>query len=122
MIERFRDHAANERTYLAWVRTAVTVMGFGLVVERLDWGSGSARAGPALSYAAGGLVVTGTLLILAASIRFLLTRRRIARGAPEGPPGLLLDVLLAGVLVLLLSAVAFYSLQFAGWPGDPPAP
>ena len=44
MIERFRDHAANERTYLAWVRTAVTVMGFGLLVERL--GGGSAAADP----------------------------------------------------------------------------
>lgn len=35
MIRNFADHSANERTYLAWVRTAVAIMGFGFVVERL---------------------------------------------------------------------------------------
>jgi putative membrane protein len=29
MIERYSDHAANERTFLAWVRTALAVMAFG---------------------------------------------------------------------------------------------
>jgi putative membrane protein len=36
MIENFRDHAANERTYLAWIRTAVALMGFGFVIEKFD--------------------------------------------------------------------------------------
>jgi putative membrane protein len=28
MIKRYSDHAANERTFLAWVRTAIAVMAF----------------------------------------------------------------------------------------------
>jgi putative membrane protein len=32
---RIRDHLANERTYLAWMRTAVGLMGFGVVILRL---------------------------------------------------------------------------------------
>lgn len=32
---RTRDHLANERTYLAWVRTAVALLGFGILVLRL---------------------------------------------------------------------------------------
>jgi uncharacterized membrane protein YidH (DUF202 family) len=36
MIERYSDHAANERTFLAWVRTAIAVMAFGFLVERFD--------------------------------------------------------------------------------------
>ncbi len=36
MIARFSDHAANERTYLAWVRTAIAVMAFGFLVEKFD--------------------------------------------------------------------------------------
>ena len=36
MIERYRDHAANERTFLAWIRTAIAVMAFGFLVERFD--------------------------------------------------------------------------------------
>ena len=36
MIRNFRDHAANERTFLAWVRTAIAVMAFGFLIERFD--------------------------------------------------------------------------------------
>ena len=34
---RVRDHLANERTYLAWMRTAVALMGFGVVIVRLRY-------------------------------------------------------------------------------------
>ena len=34
MIRNYTDHAANERTFLAWVRTAVAIVGFGLAVAR----------------------------------------------------------------------------------------
>src|ERR1700726_2831794 len=36
MIERYGDHAANERTFLAWVRTAIAIMAFGFLVEKFD--------------------------------------------------------------------------------------
>ena len=36
MIKHFSDHAANERTYLAYLRTGLALMGFGFVVERFD--------------------------------------------------------------------------------------
>src|ERR1700742_4274142 len=36
MINRYSDHAANERTFLAWVRTAIAVMAFGFLIERFD--------------------------------------------------------------------------------------
>lgn len=32
---RVRDHLANERTYLAWMRTGISLMGFGVVIVRL---------------------------------------------------------------------------------------
>jgi putative membrane protein len=31
---RVRDHLANERTYLAWMRTAIALMGFGVLIAR----------------------------------------------------------------------------------------
>jgi len=34
---RARDHLANERTYLAWIRTAVAFLGIGIVVVRLRY-------------------------------------------------------------------------------------
>jgi len=35
-IKNFRDHAANERTFLAWIRTAIAIMAFGFLLERFD--------------------------------------------------------------------------------------
>jgi putative membrane protein len=36
MIRGYSDHAANERTFLAWVRTAIAVIAFGLVIEKFN--------------------------------------------------------------------------------------
>jgi putative membrane protein len=36
MIAHFSDHTANERTFLAWVRTAIAVMAFGFLVAKFD--------------------------------------------------------------------------------------
>lgn len=33
--DRVRDHLANERTYLAWMRSAIALMGFGIVIVRI---------------------------------------------------------------------------------------
>lgn len=32
---RTREHLSNERTYLAWIRIAIAMMGFGVVIVRL---------------------------------------------------------------------------------------
>jgi Domain of unknown function (DUF202) len=37
MIINFREHAANERTFLDRVRTAIAVIAFGFFVERFDF-------------------------------------------------------------------------------------
>jgi len=34
-LNRIRDHLANERTYLSWIRSAIAFMGFGVVIVRL---------------------------------------------------------------------------------------
>jgi putative membrane protein len=33
-ISHARDHMANERTFLAWIRTSIGIMAFGFVVEK----------------------------------------------------------------------------------------
>jgi hypothetical protein len=32
----YGDHAANERTFLSWVRTAIAVIAFGFVIEKFN--------------------------------------------------------------------------------------
>src|SRR3984957_17740184 len=36
MIGGYSDHAANERTFLAWVRTGIAVVAFGVVIEKFN--------------------------------------------------------------------------------------
>jgi uncharacterized membrane protein YidH (DUF202 family) len=36
MIKSYTDHAANERTFLAWLRTGVAVIAFGFLIDRFD--------------------------------------------------------------------------------------
>lgn len=94
---RARDQLANERTFLAWVRTGLGLVGLGVVVERL----GAARAHGGLL--AAGFIVLGTIVLLYGYARYraveaLLVTGRF-RAAHRGPLGLL-------VLCLLLAAAA----------------
>ncbi|MCB1506087.1 MAG: DUF202 domain-containing protein [Hyphomicrobiaceae bacterium] len=36
MIKHYTDHAANERTFLAWIRTGITITVFGFVIEKFE--------------------------------------------------------------------------------------
>jgi putative membrane protein len=36
MIRGYSDHAANERTFLAWVRTGIAVIAFGFLIEKFN--------------------------------------------------------------------------------------
>jgi len=119
MIQRYSDHAANERTFLAWVRTAIAVMAFGFLVERFDLFlqiAGQTLARRALS-PAGQIVgnVAGLLLIaLGASVIVLaITRFRrtaIAIDSDQMLPGTgqRLDVGLAALLAVLGCALFVY--------------
>jgi|WetSurMetagenome_2_1015567.scaffolds.fasta_scaffold494390_1 putative membrane protein len=118
MIQHYTDHAANERTYLAWVRTAIAVMAFGFVVERFDVFLKLARASMAphgrwlsstLGEAAGiGLMAAGMVMVILATIRFLRTRSEIDDPAPRLGEGSRLDLALAAMLLLLGGALMTY--------------
>jgi len=66
-----RDHLANERTFLAYVRTSLAMVGFGFVIARLDPRS-------VLSLAAGGVMVLGgTAIALFGGYRYVAERRAL---------------------------------------------
>ena len=87
MIERYRDHAANERTFLAWVRTAIAIMAFGFLVEKFDLFleiASKSLAGRTLSV--GGQFVgniAGLLLIALGSVTMVLAILRFRKTAIE---------------------------------------
>lgn len=113
---RAREHLANERTLLAWVRTAVTLMALGFGVARfgifLRQLGGSATAGDHHPSAAIGiaLVIAGLVSGGAAAVRFVRVRDQIDRGAfvPEWwAEALLMGMILAiGVALVVYLAVS----------------
>jgi len=117
MIRNFSDHAANERTYLAWVRTAIAVMAFGFLVERFDL---ILRLTPA-AYAIHGvsphglrigalaglvLMAVGLAIVAVATARFLQSARQIDDVEVHAGPGSRFDVALS-ILLLLLGLALF---------------
>lgn len=36
MIKNYNQHAANERNYLSWIRTALSLLAFGIILEKSD--------------------------------------------------------------------------------------
>jgi putative membrane protein len=112
MISRFSDHAANERTYLAWVRTGIAVMAFGFLVEKFDlFLTVAARdlgspASSGLNQAVGDgagllLLLLGGLMMVAATIRFRQIGRDIDASDTRPARGTRMDTALVGLLLTL---------------------
>jgi putative membrane protein len=112
MIERYSDHAANERTFLAWVRTAIAIMAFGFLVQKFDLflriaaGSLAARSLPVGSQTVGTsagllLIVLGGATMVFAAIRFRKTALAIDAADERPGPGVGLDIALVALLLLL---------------------
>jgi putative membrane protein len=93
-----RDRLANERTYLAWVRTAVTFVGLGFAVDRLLVDD---PAGTVLGIV---MMVAGGGMMIPALLSYRRTERAIASGMLAGPMqwGTLLAVLVAGGAAVLV--------------------
>lgn len=105
-IRNRRVHMANERTFLAWIRTSIGIMAFGFVVEKfalfikqMSLVLGKANIGNALPPSHGYsaivgifLVGLGTLMGLLAFIRYKKFEKQIDEDTYE--PSSKLDVLL----------------------------
>ncbi len=119
MIKRYSDHAANERTFLAWVRTAIAVMAFGFLIERFDLfvrvaapqlaerqlgGQGEGFA----NWAGLAFIVIGILTVAVAGVRFTRTTKDIDSADELASPGERFDLALAIMIGLLGASLALY--------------
>jgi len=111
---RARDHLANERTFLAWVRTGVAVVVFGFAIGRfaiamrqLTELQGHRLQTAGLSVWMGmSSIVAGVVLVVAGLFRYRKTRDQLDAGTFE-PAGFLLN------LVTILTVL--FGLALAGY-------
>lgn len=112
-----RDHLANERTFLAWLRTGITIIALGFVVAKFgillrEIRGGSAapqvhlftvRLGAVVGVA---LVLAGILTIVFAVIRFLRIRDALEHSIVRFSP--VFDV----VIAVIVTAVALVMVAY----------
>jgi putative membrane protein len=73
-----RDHLANERTFLAWVRTSLAFVGLGILVAELVEFEGAKAELVGL-----GLIAVGAISALSATSRYLRLARHLDEGTYE---------------------------------------
>ncbi len=87
MIKHYTDHSANERTYLAWIRTSITIMAFGFLIEKFDifvsymgkkvGDEGHFQPSLSVEIVGLGLFLVGVLIVIAATVRFFTYKKSI---------------------------------------------
>jgi putative membrane protein len=138
MIPRYSDLAANERTYLAWMRTALALIAFGFLLERFDLlmrcfaksvGGGVIPNTPARDLqlqqeiasmtASFGreagilLAIVGLVILVLSTVRFTVTTRRI-RSDTQEVYGFQSVLITGGIFILLALFVILYITRFQG--------
>jgi putative membrane protein len=124
VIHGYSDHAANERTFLAWVRTGVAVIAFGFVIEKFNLfvltmaaanSTGSAGrelldklSGPLGRYDGLALIIVGVVLIIAAAVRFVRIGRWLDDQQEHSPSSVRAELILSALLALGVASVSFY--------------
>jgi putative membrane protein len=122
LIPRFTDHAANERTFLAWVRTGIATIAFGFVIEKFNLfvramekanqvSPGEHRLLGRLSgmlgqYDGTALIFIGIALIALAAYRFVRITRLIDDTETRSLQNIRTELVLS--LVLIMAALAAY--------------
>ena len=99
---------ANERTLLSWIRTGVTIVSIGLLVQRFGAEVGPAKGAGIFGVA---LVGLGCLTLIIGMIQFYSTRRQLEAG--EFAPSLVGYTIVVVVTLVLSGAFMVYVLLAA---------
>ncbi len=106
--DKVRDHLANERTYLAWMRSAIALMGFGVVIVRLRiLRPPMAPQPPSTGWQLGLLFsLVGLLTVLLSTQHYFAVRRDIDADTYE--PGDRWVILFSLAVIILGAGVIYY--------------
>ena len=124
MIDRYSDHAANERTFLAWIRTGIAIVGFGFVVEKFNLfirTLAEANTNDSVKqmhldrlthgfshYDGLVLILVGMAIMLISLLRFVRTTRLIDDQQAHSAGNVRTELILSVVLTLIVASLMAY--------------
>ena len=117
MIKRFTDHSANERTYLAWIRTSIAIMAFGFLIERFDifisfigksiGDEQNFQSSLSVELVGLSLFLVGILIVIVATIRFF-THKESIDSEETIPYSIKQTNILLSILIILIAIFLFF--------------
>jgi putative membrane protein len=124
MIRDYADHAANERTFLAWVRTGIAAIAFGFVIEKFNFflmtiasgavGDAAHRvqierlSGPFGHYEGLAFMFGGVAVVMLATVRFVRTMRLLDDPETHPPSNVRTELILSAALIFLVTTYSIY--------------
>jgi putative membrane protein len=125
MIRDYANHAANERTFLAWVRTGIAIIALGFVIEKFNLflltvaKTLAAEApyplqlrglsGPVGRFGGLALILGGVALIFLSALRFVRTERLLAAEEMHPASALRMEFALLTATVLFVAGISAYA-------------
>jgi putative membrane protein len=113
-IDRQREHQANERTFLAWLRTSIALIGFGIAIARFGLflrqlhlaltQQAEVRASTHSESLGVSLVVLGIVALILAGWRYNQVFLQIERGDYQ-PTRILVWMMLGAVIALGIASI-----------------
>ncbi len=110
-LSRAIDRSANERTFLAWMRAAIALMGFGVVIVRLRVVQLPVQHRQAIGWKLGLIFsLVGLATVLISTVHYFTVRHQIDHDTYEPPDGMVLffsfavGLLGIGVIYAILAA------------------
>lgn len=123
MIPSYLEHSANERTYLAWIRAAITIMTLGFFVEEFDLhlsslhasmeGASAWQAAPdkSMHLISILLVVLGIAILASGTYRFATMARKLHADEPQPYSGLAFSLTISTLLGVFGIVLLLYLLR-----------
>jgi putative membrane protein len=123
MIRGYSDHAANERTFLAWVRTGIAVIAFGFVIEKFNLFLSTIAGGtvegaphrvhelasrPLGRYEGLAFMFGGVAIVVLATLRFVRTTRLLDDTQTHSASNVRTELILSAALIILAVIYSIY--------------
>ncbi|MCA1053900.1 DUF202 domain-containing protein [Rossellomorea aquimaris] len=108
-----QQHLANERTYLAWIRTSIAIIGIGFLTTSLHYNSAGENEfqGQISLLISGVSIIIGLFLIVGSTVNYYRARKHINTQTFTSANAVILFMSMVALIILIFICIYLYSLN-----------